>query len=248
MSTPARQLFAMHEQVDLPITVLRTFNSTRIHRQILHRFPFVRWPSGYPCEPVNGYLLGSAPGVTGDTLKTYAAELSPLIRYCASQGIGFQELDDTHFCSFSESLQTERSVNRPSGRARCNNTVRRILSRAIAFLHWYSVHFLSCSEAPLVGEMASAPRIVVRRHHNRHGSRQGRPGACPQNLSADRCRSRLARFACWSNLTASPRISVLTSSRRLLIDITGTFASGLRTQTDLPSVGIRRHPRSAPRK
>lgn len=174
MSTPARQLFAMHEQVDLPITVLRTFNSTRIHRQILHRFPFVRWPSGYPCEPVNGYLLDSAPGVTGDTLKTYAAELSPLIRYCASQGIGFQELDDTHFCSFSESLQTERSVNRPSGRARCNNTVRRILSRAIAFLHWYSVHFLSCSEAPLVGEMASAPRIVVRRHHNRHGSRQGR--------------------------------------------------------------------------
>jgi site-specific recombinase XerD len=174
VSQPARQLFAMHEKVDLPTTVLRTYNSTRIHCQRVHRFPFVRWPSGYPCEPVNGYLLDSASCITGDTLKTYAAELSPLIRYCAAHNVSFEQLDEAHFCAFAEALQNERLVNRPAERIRSNNTVRRILSRAIAFLQWYGGHLMLVTQTPLIGEVASAPRIVVRRHHNRRGSRQGR--------------------------------------------------------------------------
>jgi hypothetical protein len=90
-----QQLFSLHDRVELPATVLRTRNNTLIHQEVIDRFPFVRWPSGQPCEPVNAYLLDIASNVTGDKLKTYAAELSPLVRYCASAAIGFEQLDLT---------------------------------------------------------------------------------------------------------------------------------------------------------
>jgi hypothetical protein len=168
-----RQLFSVHERVELPTTVLRTHNRTLIHTQVIERFPFVRWPSGQPCEPVNAYLLDSAPGVTGDTLKTYAAELSPLVRYCASVSVGFEDLDDGHVFAFSQALQTERSPNHPTQRARNNNTVRNLLRRAIAFLQWYQAHLMLPTQTPLIGEIETAPRIVVRHLHTHRGGRQG---------------------------------------------------------------------------
>lgn len=173
MIAARQQLFSVHERVELPATVLRTHSSTRIHHQVIERFPFVRWPSGQPCEPVNAYLLESAPGLTGDTLKTYAAELSPLVRYCASAAIGFEQLDDGHVFEFSQTLQTERSRHHPDRRVRNNNTARNLLQRAIAFLQWYQARLLLPTQTPLIGEIEAAPRIVVRRLHSPRGGRQG---------------------------------------------------------------------------
>jgi hypothetical protein len=173
VSVQRRQLFSIHDSVEIPTTVLRLRNSTRLHHQRIDRFPFVRWPAGAPCEPINAYLIECSPSVTGDTLKTYASELSPLIRYCASHGIGFEHLDDSHVFALSKELQTERSRNHPTERARNNNTVRALLSRAIAFLMWYQARLMLPTQSPLIGEKQAAPRIAVRRAHNPHGSRQG---------------------------------------------------------------------------
>jgi len=173
MNAVRQQLFSVHERVELPTTVLRTRNSTRIHHQVIERFPFVRWPDGEPCEPVNAYLLESAPALTGDTLKTYAAELSPLVRYCESAAIGFEQLDDGHIFEFSQQLQTERSPTQPASRVRNNNTVRTLLQRAIAFLQWYQAHLMLPTQTPLIGDMQAAPRVVVRRLHSPRGGRQG---------------------------------------------------------------------------
>jgi Phage integrase family len=173
VSAQPRQLFSILDRVEIPTTVLRLCNSTRLHHQRIDRFPFVRWPAGPPCEPINAYLIECASGVTGDTLKTYASELSPLIRYCAAHGIGFEHLDDSHFFALSKQLQTERSRNHPTERARNNNTVRALLSRAVTFLMWYQARLMLPTQSPLIGEKETSPRIVVRRAHNPHGSRQG---------------------------------------------------------------------------
>jgi len=173
MIAPRQQLFSMHERVEIPTSVLRTRNSTLIHQQIIERFPFVRWPTGQPCEAINAYLLDSAAGVTGDTLKTYAAELSSLIRYCSTNALGFEALDDAHVFAWSQQLQTERSRNHPTERARNNNTVRGLLARAIAFLQWYQAHLMLPTQTPLIADRESSPRIAVRRVHNPHGTRQG---------------------------------------------------------------------------
>jgi len=168
-----QQLFSLHDRVELPTTVLRTRNSTLVHRQVIDRFPFVRWPTGQPCEAVNAYLLDLAPAVTGDTLKTYAAELSPLVRYCTSAAIGFEQLDDAHVFAFSQALQAERSANDPTRRVRNSNTVRGIVRRTIAFLQWYQAHLILPAQTPLIGEIEAAPRIVVRRLSSPHGGRRG---------------------------------------------------------------------------
>jgi site-specific recombinase XerD len=168
-----RQLFSILARVEVPTTVLRLRNNTRLHNQRIDRFPFVRWPAGSPCEPVNAYLIESASGVTGDTLKTYASELSPLIRYCAEHHVGFEQLDDAHFFALSKQLQTERSRNHATERARNNNTVRALLSRSIAFLMWYQVRLMLPTQSPLIGQKEASPRIAVRRAHNPHGTRQG---------------------------------------------------------------------------
>jgi hypothetical protein len=173
MSAARRQLFSVHERVELPTTVLRTHDRTLIHTQVIERFPFVRWPSGQPCEPVNAYLLDSAPGLTGDTLKTCAAELSPLVRYCGSVSLGFEQLADGHIFAFAQALQSERSRNHPTQRVRDNNTVRNLLRRAIAFLQWYQAHLMLPTQTPLIGESEAAPRIIVRRLHSHRGGRQG---------------------------------------------------------------------------
>ena len=173
MTASRRQLFSIHDRVDVATTVLRMRSSTLVHQQRIDRFPFVRWPAGPPCEPVNAYLIEQAPGVTGDTLKTYASELSPLIRYCAEHGIGFEHLDDSHVFALSKQLQTERSRHHPLERARNNNTVRSLLSRAIAFLLWYQARLMLLTQTPLIGERETAPRICVRRLPNPHAGQRG---------------------------------------------------------------------------
>ncbi len=173
MSAARRQLLSIHDRVDFPTTVLRLRNSTLVHQHRIDRFPFVRWPAGSPCEPVNAYLVDSAPGVTGDTLKTYASELSPLIRYCAEHDIGFEQLDDSHLFALSTQLQAERSRHHPLERARNNNTVRALLSRAIAFLLWYQARLMLPTQTPLIGENETAPRIRVRRLPNPHAGQRG---------------------------------------------------------------------------
>ena len=173
MSAPRPQLFSLHERVQIPVTVLRTHNTARIHHQVIDRLPFVRWPSGQPCEPVNAYLLDTAATVTGDTLKTYAAELSPLLRYCDSVSIGFEQLDDTHIFTYAQQLQTERALHDPTRRMRNNNTVRNLMRRAIAFLQWYQAHLMLATETPLIGSAEVAPRIIVRWRHTPHGGRRG---------------------------------------------------------------------------
>jgi len=123
------------------------------------------------------YFLDIAHEVTGGSLGTYASDLSHLIRYCGVNNVGIEYLNDAHFHALSKQLLEERSPRHPLERARDNNTVRTILSRAIQFLLWYQKTLMPHLLTPLIGEQSVSPQIIVKRvKHNPEHSKGGNGG------------------------------------------------------------------------
>lgn len=168
------QLFHVLPKMELPVSGIRLDIGTHVTTQIIPAFPFVYWPSNKPCTPVNMYLLDIAYGVTGDSLKTYAAQLSHLVRYCGINNVEIEHLNDAHLHALSKQLQEERSHRHPLEAARNRNTVRDILSRSIQFLLWYQETFMPHLRTPLIGEQPVSPQIIVKRVKNDHGRSRGR--------------------------------------------------------------------------
>lgn len=155
------QLFHVLPEMKLPVSGIKHDTGTHVTTQVIPAFPFMYWPSGKPCEPVNMYLLAIAHEVTGDSLKTYAAELSHLIRYCGEKNAAIERLTNDDIHKLSKELQEERSHRHPLERVRNDNTVRGILSRTIRFLLWYQETFMLLLRTPLIGEQKVSPQITV---------------------------------------------------------------------------------------
>jgi len=160
------QLFHVLPSMTLPHSGVKHKNGTHITSQIIPAFPFMYWPSGKPCEPVNMYLLDIAHEVTGDSLSTYAADLSHLVRYCGENHVSIESLTDADIYALSKQLQGEKKKHNPLERARNDNTVRTILRAAIRFLLWYQKVFMLLLRTPLIGEQDVSPQIIVRRIKN----------------------------------------------------------------------------------
>lgn len=163
------QLFHVLPEMMLPASGFRSGPSTHVTTQTIPGFPFMYWPSGKPCDPLNMYFLAIADEVTGDSLRTYAAELSHLVRYCGEKNVAIERLTNADIHELSKELQEERSHRHPLERARNNNTVRNILSRTIRFLLWYQDIFVLPGRTPLIGEQKVSPHIIVKRVKNTHG-------------------------------------------------------------------------------
>jgi len=160
------QLFHVLPTMSLPHSGVKHKDGIHVTTQTIPAFPFMYWPSGKPCEPVNMYLLDIAHEVTGDSLRTYAAELSHLVRYCGKNLVSIESLTDADIHALSKQLQEEKSRRNPLERARNNNTVRTILSRAIRFLLWYQKNIMLLLRTPLIGEQSVSPQITVKRIKN----------------------------------------------------------------------------------
>lgn len=160
------QLFHVLPPMTLPHSGVKHKDGTHVTSQIIPAFPFMYWPSGKPCEQVNMYLLDIAHEVTGDSLRSYAVELSHLVRYCGKKPINIESLTDADIHALSKQLQEEKSRRNPIERARNDNTVRAILSRAIRFLLWYQKEFMLLLRTPLIGEQSMSPQITVKRIKN----------------------------------------------------------------------------------
>ncbi|SMF13805.1 site-specific integrase [Pseudogulbenkiania subflava] len=169
-----RQLFHVLPTMELPVSAIRHDAGTHVTTQIIPAFPFMYWPSNKPCEPVNMYLLDIAHGVTGGTLKTYASDLSHLVRYCGVNNVGIEHLNGAHLHALSKQLQEKRSHRHPLEPARDRNTVRGILSRSIQFLLWYQETFMPHLSTPLIGEQSVSPQIIVKRVKNDRDYSRGR--------------------------------------------------------------------------
>lgn len=160
------QLFHVLPPMTLPHSGVKHKNGTHVTTQTIPAFPFMYWPSGKPCEPVNMYFLDLAHAVTGDSLRSYAAGLSHLVRYCGEKNVSMECLTDAHIHELSERLQEEKSRRKPLERARNDNTVRAILSCVIRFLMWYQKTFMLLLRTPLIGEQSVSPQIVVKQIRN----------------------------------------------------------------------------------
>lgn len=160
------QLFHVLPPMTLPHSGVKHKDGTHVTSQIIPAFPFMYWPSDKPCEPVNMYFLDIAHEITGDSLKSYAAELSHLIRYCGKKPVSIENLSDADIHELSKQLQEEKSKRHPLERARNDNTVRAILSRVIRFLLWYQKTFMLLLRTPLIGEQSVSPQITIKRIKN----------------------------------------------------------------------------------
>lgn len=170
------QLFHVLPEITLPHSGIKHAGGTHITTQIIPAFPFMYWPSGKPCEPVNMYFLDIAHEVTGKSLTTYAAQLSHLVRYCGKKDISIENLTDANIHELSNELQEERSHRHPLERARNDNTVRAILSRTIRFLLWYQQTFMLLLRTPLIGEQNVSPQISLNRLKNERSRAKNRAG------------------------------------------------------------------------
>lgn len=160
------QLFHVLPSMTVPHSGVKHKEGTHVTSQIIPAFPFMYWPSGKPCEPINMYLLDIAHEVTGDSLRSYATELSHLVRYCGKKPISIESLTDAHIHELSKQLQEEKSRRNPLERARNDNTVRAILGRVIRFLLWYQKNIMLLLRTPLIGEQSQSPQITVTRNKN----------------------------------------------------------------------------------
>jgi site-specific recombinase XerD len=160
------QLFHVLPPMTIPYSGVKHKDGIHVTSQIIQAFPFMYWPSGKPCEPGNMYLLDIAHEVTGDSLRSYAAELSHLVRYCGKKLVSIESLTDADIHALSKQLQEEKSRRNPLERARNDNTVRAILSRAIRFFLWYQKNIMLLLRTPLIGEQSVSPQITVKRIKN----------------------------------------------------------------------------------
>ena len=156
------QLFHVLPPTTVTHSGVKHKNGTHVTSQIIPAFPFMYWPSGKPCEPINMYFLDIAHEVTGNSLRTYATELSHLVRYCGKNKISIERLTDANIHELSKQLQEERSRHNTLRRARNDNTVRTILSRVIRFLLWYQKNLMLLLCTPLIGELRVSPQITVK--------------------------------------------------------------------------------------
>lgn len=168
------QLFHVLPPISLPHSGVKHKDGTHVSTEIIPAFPFMYWPSGKPCEPVNMYLLDIAHEATGDSLRTYASELSHLVRYCGNKQRGIESLTDADMTELSKQLQEEKAPRNPLEHIRNNNTVRTILSRTIRFLFWYEKEFMLVLRTPLIGEHVVSPQINVTRTKSEYSNRRGR--------------------------------------------------------------------------
>ncbi|EPT0781025.1 hypothetical protein ACVOPT_004371 [Enterobacter hormaechei] len=162
-----RQLFRTGH-VSLPLAGIHTTPSHPVQQQHIADCPFMYWPDGKPCESVNMYFLDIASSSTGGSLKTYASELSHIVRYCGERQLSIVDLRDDHIFEFSKKLQNDASEKYASARARNNNTVRTVLRRTLIFLMWYQSKLVPLLRTPLVGEASKSPQIIISFKKNRH--------------------------------------------------------------------------------
>ncbi len=139
----APKLFNLVRRITLPSHAVYD-PITRAYLPVSEELPAifaVHWPDGTPCSLVEMYLLDIGCSCTiresdGGTLKTKVSKLSPLIRYCWTNGISFRSLNDDTFREFITLLQLEMTERNPPTRKRKNRTINAIIDECISFLTW----------------------------------------------------------------------------------------------------------------
>ncbi len=113
--------------------------SNRVITKPANDIPMIRWPSGRWCVDANIYMLelyerNLSRKFGGGTLKSYAANISHLIRWCYHNKTDFIDLTDSQFSLFVRGLMGETRPKQPDVRVRNANAVIAIGRNCLDFL------------------------------------------------------------------------------------------------------------------
>ena len=100
----------------------------------IEELPFICWPDDVPFIEANSYMLGLLSTKKKATLRTYAYNISHLIRYCFNSQINLTDLKNSIFELFIRSLQAEK--NKKNERVRNNSQVIKIGRACLDFLKY----------------------------------------------------------------------------------------------------------------
>lgn len=134
-----KQLFSLtSETYRLPFAV---DSQHQIITMDASHIPMLQWPDKCWCFEINLYMLdlykrGLSRRNNGGTLRTYAANLSHLIRYCYCNEVDFIDLTDNHFSLFIKTLQGERNIQNFNQLIRDANTIIHIGRNCLDFLRF----------------------------------------------------------------------------------------------------------------
>jgi site-specific recombinase XerD len=111
----------------------------------LGEIPVLFWPNGRVCYEANLFLQqrledGCSTLNRGGTLRQYASDLSPYIRYCYAARVSFREMTDAHFSRFLLNLIAEPDARHPELPRRSTSQVRAIASTCLRFMQFLESH------------------------------------------------------------------------------------------------------------
>lgn len=135
-----KQLYAVMGEMDL--FHYFDFRNGELKVREANYLTFLTFPDGSPCLQANLFMLdlygkshsrGHARD-PGGTIKAYAKDLSHLIRFCHLNCIQFEQMNDSRFTMFINSLRAERNETNPTARKRESNKLNDIGRKSLRFL------------------------------------------------------------------------------------------------------------------
>lgn len=136
-------------QLFTPIPKLRLYNyiaGEELHTLNGSMMPFMAWPDGTPCLLANAYMIslreksgrgGNGPsrfGTKGGSFGEYAAQISPLLRFCYYNQLSLLSLSDDDFYQFVDGLRVEKKPGKPFQNKRGERRITTIGRRCLNFL------------------------------------------------------------------------------------------------------------------
>ncbi|MEB0123963.1 hypothetical protein QN391_25255 [Pseudomonas sp. CCI1.2] len=164
-----QKLFRQISQVSLPYSASLTGGGQwNLRTRRLDQIVLMFWPNGKPCSPINAWLMKMSYASTGlESAKTAAVEITPFIRYCEKFNKTFDDISDKDFYDLSTSLREETKVKRGlSAKAREENQIGQIMSRALDFILWYQDALLPFNSHPIAGEKGTGAQLTIEKRFN----------------------------------------------------------------------------------
>lgn len=156
------KLFTTYASVLVPshIRVSNVASEIGVQTNELTKLALTIWPDGRPCAIVNYWLLKQAPNLTGDSITTYASQLTHLIKFCHSGRKDFHELSDQDIFDFVRAM---KSITTVAGKQKkpSNNQIRQILKISLRFLMWFQNSNIYFSDTILIGVGEANPKITI---------------------------------------------------------------------------------------
>lgn len=105
--------------------------------------PFMYWPDGRWCFEASLFMgelasQGLSRRYRGGTLLTYAAHITPLLRYCHANSLDLLSLTDSHFRLFMRTVISERRTSGAPTLARTETSSIQVGRTCIRFLYFLS--------------------------------------------------------------------------------------------------------------